>query len=125
MTEPIWLATDLVIAIHEEQLREFGGDAGLRDSGALEAALARPVNRYLYGDADFAALAAAHGFGLSQNHPFIDGNKRVAFLAMVTFLGLNGLDLTVPEPEAVVMMLVLAAGEVDEVGLERWIKDKL
>lgn len=125
MTEPVWLSPELVIAIHDEQLAEFGGASGLRDAGALESALARPLNRYHYGNTDLASLAAAYGFGLSRNHAFIDGNKRTALLAIVTFLGLNGVDFDVSEPETVVMMLALAAGEVDEDGLALWIADKL
>ena len=125
MTEPVWLSPELVIAIHDEQLAEFGGASGLRDAGALESALARPLNRYHYDNTELASLAAANGFGLSRNHAFVDGNKRTAFLAIVTFLGLNGVDFDVPEPEAVVMMLALAAGEVDEDGLALWIADKL
>jgi death-on-curing protein len=125
VSEPVWLTTELVIAIHDEQLAEFGGASGLRDAGALESALGRPINRFHYGTTEIEALAAAYGFGLSRNHAFVDGNKRVAFLAIVTFLGLNGLDLEVPEEEAVVMMLALAAGEIDEDGLTQWIGDKL
>ena len=125
MTEPVWLSPDLVIAIHDEQLAEFGGAPGLRDAGALESALARPINRYHYGNTDLASLVGAHGFGLARNHAFVDGNKRTALLAIVTFLGLNGVDFDVREPEAVVMMLALAAGEVDEHGLSLWIADKL
>ena len=125
MTEPIWLSPELVIAIHDEQLAEFGGASGLRDAGALESALAHPLNRYHYGNTDLASLAAAYGFGLSRNHAFVDGNKRTAFLAIVTFLGLNEVDFVVAEPEAVVMMLALAAGEVDEEGLTQWIADTL
>lgn len=125
MTEPVWLSIGLVLAIHDEQLAEFGGASGLRDAGALEAALARLLNRYVYGTTDLAALAAAYAFGLSRNHGFVDGNKRIAFLAIVTFLGLNGVDFVVPEPEAVVMMVELAAGEVEEEGLALWIADQL
>jgi death-on-curing protein len=125
VTEPVWLSTELVIAIHDEQLAEFGGAPGLRDAGALESALARPLNRYHYGNTELASLAAAYGFGLSRSHAFVDGNKRTALLAIVTFLGLNGVDFDVPEPEAVVMTLALAAGEVDEDGLALWIADKL
>jgi death-on-curing protein len=125
VTEPVWLSPELVIAIHDEQLAEFGGASGLRDAGALESALARPLNRYHYGNTEFASLAAAYGFGLSRNHAFVDGNKRTALLAIVTFLGLNGVEFDVPEPEAVVMMLAVAAGEVDEEGLALWIADKL
>jgi death-on-curing protein len=123
VTEPTWLSTDLVIAIHEEQLRQFGGPPGIRDQGLLESALGRPLNKYAYGSEDLAALAAAYGYGLAQNHAFIDGNKRIAFLAMVTFLGLNDIDFVVAEPDAVVVMLAVAAGEVDEDGLTRWIRD--
>ena len=125
MTEPVWLSPELVIAIHDEQLAEFGGAPGLRDAGALESAIGRPLNRYHYGNTELAVLAAAYGFGLSRNHAFVDGNKRTAFLAIVTFLGLNGVDFDVPEPEAVVVMLALAAGEIDEAGLAQWIADKL
>jgi death-on-curing protein len=125
VTEPVWLSPELVIAIHDEQLAEFGGASGLRDAGALESALARPLNRYHYGNTELASLAAAYGFGLSRNHAFVDGNKRTAFLAIVTFLGLNGVEFDVLEPEAVVMILALAAGEVDEDGLALWIADKL
>lgn len=125
MTEPVWLSPELVIAIHDEQLAEFGGASGLRDAGALESAIARPLNQYHYGKTELAALAAAYGFGLSRNHAFVDGNKRTAFLAIVTFLGLNDLEFVVPEPEAVVVMLALAAGEIDEAGLAKWIADKL
>jgi death-on-curing protein len=125
VTEPVWLSPELVIAIHDEQLAEFGGASGLRDAGALESAVARPLNQYHYGNTELAALAAAYGFGLSRNHAFVDGNKRTAFLAIVTFLGLNDLEFVVPEPEAVVVMLALAAGEIDEAGLAQWIADKL
>jgi death-on-curing protein len=125
VTEPVWLSPELVIAIHDEQLAEFGGASGLRDAGALESALARPLNRYHYGNIELASLAAAYGFGLSRIHAFVDGNKRTALLAVVTFLGLNGVEFDVPEPEAVVMMLALTAGEVDEDGLALWIADKL
>jgi death on curing protein len=123
VTEPIWLSIDLVVAIHDEQLRQFGGPPGLRDQGLLESALGRPLNKYAYGSEGLAALAAAYGFGLARNHAFVDGNKRIAFLAMVTFLGLNDIDFVVPEADAVVIMLAVAAGEVDEDGLTRWIRD--
>jgi death on curing protein len=123
VTEPIWLSTDLVLSIHDEQLGQFGGPPGLRDQGLLESALGRPLNKYAYGTEDLAVLAAAYAFGLARNHAFVDGNKRIAFLAMVTFLGLNGIEFVVPEPEAVVILLALAAGEVDEDGFARWIRD--
>ncbi|WP_132253869.1 type II toxin-antitoxin system death-on-curing family toxin [Methylobacterium segetis] len=123
MSEIVWLTSDLVQAIHAHQLKLFGGPPGLRDLGALESALGRPVNRAAYGEADLAELAAAYAFGLAKNHPFVDGNKRAALLALVTFLGLNEIDFVADEAEAVVMILGLAAGEVDETGLTRWIRD--
>jgi death-on-curing protein len=123
--EPVWLTADLVLSIHEEQLREFGGPPGLRDRGLLESALARSLNKYGYGSSDMAELAAAYGFGLARNHAFVDGNKRIAFLAMVTFLGLNDIEFLVPEAEAAVIMAAVAAGEIDEDGLARWIRDNL
>ena len=123
MTEPFWLSTNLVLSIHDEQLRQFGGPPGLRDQALLESALSRPLNKYAYGSEDLATLAAAYGFGLARNHAFIDGNKRIAFLAMVTFLGLNDIDFVVPEADAVVIILAVGAGEVDEDGLTRWIRD--
>jgi death-on-curing protein len=121
VSEPVWLSIDLIIAIHDEQLEQFGGPSGLRDRGLLESALARPLNQYAYGKDDLAALAAAYGFGLAKNHPFVDGNKRTALLAIVTFLGLNGREFTASEAEAAVTMLGVASGEIDEEELARWI----
>ena len=116
-----WLTSDLVQAIHAQQLRLFGGPPGLRDEGALESALGRPKNRFAY--AEDAELAAAYAFGIAKNHPFIDGNKRAALLALVTFLGMNDIDFVADEAEAVLMIRGLAAGEIDEAGLIRWIRD--
>lgn len=127
MIEPtrdtVWLTSDLVQAIHARQLRLFGGPPGLRDEGMLDSALSRPMNRAAYGSIDLAELAAADAFGIAKNHPFIDGNKRAAFLSLITFLGLNGIDFLVEEAEAVVMIRGLAAGEIDEAGMARWIRD--
>lgn len=123
MSEPVWLFPELVIAFHDEQLREFGGPAGIRDVGMLESALDRPRNKWSYGETDLAALAAAYGFGIAKNHPFVDGNKRAALLSIVTFLGLNGIDFVADNAEAVVMIQALAAGEIEEEGLARWIRD--
>jgi death-on-curing protein len=123
MTEPLWLPVDLVQDIHSEQLALYGGPEGLRDAGLLESALMRPVNRFAYGETDLAALAAAYAFGIARNHPFIDGNKRVAFLAMMTFLRLNGIRFAPSEAMAAAAILALAAGEVEEDGLTRWIRD--
>lgn len=123
MTEPVWLSVELVIAIHEEQLREFGGPPGIRDRGMLESALGRPRNKWSYGETDLAALAASYAFGIARNHPFVDGNKRASLLAVVTFLGLNGIKFLADEAQAAVMITDLAAGNVDEDGLTRWIRD--
>jgi death-on-curing protein len=123
MNEPEWLWTALVIAIHDEQLAIHGGSAGLRDAALLESALDRPRNKWAYEQAELPELAAAYGFGLARNHPFVDGNKRTSLLAIYTFLGINGVDFVVPEPEAAAMILSLAAGEVSEESLTRWIRD--
>ena len=123
MTEPVWLTAELVIAIHDEQLREFGGPPGLRDRGMLESALGRPQNKFSYGETDLAALAAAYAFGLARNHPFVDGNKRASFLSLIVFLGLNDIEFLADDAEAAVIIQDLAAGKVDEDGLTRWIRD--
>ncbi len=113
----------MMIAIHEMQLVEHGGPAGLRDPGALESALDRARNRWAYESADLASLAAAYGFGIARNHPFVDGNKRSALMAIFTFLGLNDIDFSPPEADFAAIILALAAGEVSEESLTRWIRD--
>lgn len=123
MTEPFWLAPEVVADIHSEQLALFGGPDGIRDRGLLESALARPINRFAYGETDMAALAAAYAFGIAKNHPFIDGNKRVSLLALIIFLRLNGIEFAPSEADAAASILALAAGEVEEEGLTRWIRD--
>lgn len=123
MNEPFWLTRQIIVAIHDEQLAIHGGASGLRDEGMLESALDRPRNRWAYERAGLAELAAAYAFGMARNHPFVDGNKRTSLLALYTFLGVNGIDFDVPEAEAAAMILSLAAGEVDEGGLTRWIRD--
>jgi death-on-curing protein len=123
MTEPEWLDTAIVLDIHAEQLALFGGGDGIRDLGLLESALARPINKFAYGESDLAALAAAYAFGIARNHPFVDGNKRAAFGSMIVFLGLNGIDLDVPPQDATAIILALAAGDIEEDGLVRWIRD--
>ncbi len=126
MTEPRWLALVHVLAIHSDQIKTHGGSAGLRDRGLLESALERPKNQFHYGsDPDLAALAAAYGFGLANNHPFVDGNKRVAFQAMYLFLGLNGLRIEAPEEAVVSLILSLAAGELTETELADWIRQHM
>ena len=123
MTEPQWLDTDIVLDIHAEQLALFGGGDGMRDLGLLEAALARPLNKFAYGETDLATLAAAYAFGIARNRHFVDGNKRAAFGSMIVFLGLNGIDLDVPPEDATAIILEVAAGEIDEDGLARWLRD--
>jgi len=95
----------------------------MRDLGLLESALARPLNKFAYGETDLAALAAAYAFGIARNHPFVDGNKRAAFGAMIVFLGLNEIDLDVPPEAATAIILDVAAGEIDEDGLTHWLHD--
>jgi death-on-curing protein len=123
MTEPEWLDITIMLDVHAEQLALFGGPDGVRDSGLLDSALARPINKFAYGETDLASLAAAYAFGIAKNHPFVDGNKRAAFASLIVFLGLNGIDFA-PSPEAATaIMLSLAAGEVSEESLARWIRD--
>jgi death-on-curing protein len=110
-------------AVHTDQLREHGGLVGVRDENALESALARPQYRWHDApDADLEARAAAYAFGLVTNHPYYDGNKRIGFLALVTFLGMNGLEFDAAEPEVVAIMLTLADGELSEEQLASWIR---
>src|SRR5271155_4191667 len=113
----------VVLAIHDEQLSIHGGSSGLRDVALLESALGRPQNKWAYEESELPELAAAYAYGIARNHPFVDGNKRTSLLAMYTFLGLNGVDFIVPESDAAAMILSLAAGEVSEESLARWIRD--
>jgi death-on-curing protein len=123
MSEPDWLAVDMIVAIHDEQLAIHGGLAGMRDAALLESALDRPRNKWAYESAELPELAAAYGYGIAKNRPFLDGNKRTSLLAIYTFLGINGVDFIVPEADAAAMIFALAAGEVSEESLARWIKD--
>lgn len=123
MSEPFWLTRPMIIAIHDEQLVIHGGASGLRDAGMLDSALDRPRNKWSNENADRPELAAAYAFGIARNHPFVDGNKRTSLLALYTFLGVNGIDFIVPEAEAAAIILSLAAGEVSEESLTRWIRD--
>ena len=126
MTEPRWLALVHVLAIHSDQIKTHGGSPGLRDRGLLESALERPRNQFHYGsDPNLPALAAAYGFGLANNHPFVDGNKRVAFQAMYLFLGLNGFRIEAPEEAVVSLILSLAAGELNEHELADWVREHI
>lgn len=109
--------------MHLDQLREHGGLPGLRDENALESALARPANKWAYGDEPSVfELAAAYGFAIARNHPFSDGNKRTAFMAMYVFLGVNGWEIVAGEPEAVAIVLDLAGGKMNEAALTRWLE---
>jgi len=123
-TEPKWLTMEMVLAIHDEQLALFGGGAGLRDSGLLESGLARAPNRYHYEpEATVSELAAAYAIGITKNHPFVDGNKRAGLVSMHVFLALSGWDLAPDKVEAVQVILRLAAGELEEDELARWVGD--
>ena len=125
MTEPEWLELGIVLDFHAEQLALFGGPDGIRDLGLLESALARPQNKLAYGETDLAALAASYGFGIARNHPFVDGNKRTALASMIVFLNLNELALAAPQAAATAIVLALAAGEIGEDVLARWIGDNI
>ena len=118
-----WIREDVVIAMHGEQIAEHGGSPGIRDAGLLSSALARPQNRVAYGKPSVFNLAAAYAFGLIQNHPFVDGNKRAGFLAAYVFLDLNGWELVASEADAVAAVMALATGEMDEAGFSDWLKD--
>lgn len=121
--EPLWITYEQAIAIHARQLRRFGGAPGLRDEGMLRSALERPVNKWSDEQASLAELAAAYAFGLAKNRAFVDGNKRMAFMAMMTFLIRNGVSFSPDPAHATSIILSLAAGEVSEESLTRWIRD--
>ncbi|MDP1692261.1 MAG: type II toxin-antitoxin system death-on-curing family toxin [Burkholderiaceae bacterium] len=118
----IWLDPDVLRAVHEEQLAEHGGASGTRDDGLFESALARAENLAAYGEPDAADLAAAYGYGIARNHPFIDGNKRTAFVAVELFLDLNGFELAASDGDCVLTMLAVAAGQIDEATFARWLR---
>ena len=120
-----WLREEVAFALHDEQLAEHGGAAGVRDIGLLQSALARPENLATYGDPDAAALAAAYAFGIARNHPFTDGNKRTAAVTALLFLIHNGIGFRIGEAELVVMTLALAAGELTEDEVAAWFRDRL
>jgi death-on-curing protein len=118
----IWLDRRVMLAVHEEQLAEHGGASGIRDEGMFDSALNRPLNLAAYGEPDVAALAAAYGFGLARNHPFVDGNKRTAFVAVELFLWLNGQQLVADDASCVLTMLALAAGDLSEDAFADWLR---
>jgi death on curing protein len=117
-----WVDRSVLQLLHDESLAEHGGLSGLRDEGLLDSALSRPVNLAAYGEPDVFDLAASYAVGLAKNHAFVDGNKRVAFLSMGLFLFLNGYQLSASQAEATVTMLSVAAGEIDESTLAKWIR---
>ena len=121
MPEPIWVDPSVALAVNDEQLAEHGGISGVRDSGLLESALARPRNRQAYEKVSLHALAASYAHGIAKNHPFIDGNKRTSLVVAELFLTLNGIELTASDEAVVLTWLKLAAGEVSEKELEYWI----
>src|ERR1700757_2144721 len=121
--EPAWITYEQVIAIHSRQLRRFGGAPGLRDDGLLRSAIQRPMDKWHYQQAELPELAAAYAYGLAKNHAFVDGNKRIAFMSMITFLRRNGVAFAPDPAQATTIILALAAGEVSEGGLTRWIRD--
>ena len=117
-----WVHRRALELLHDESIAEHGGLPGLRDEGLLESALARPLNLAAYGEPDVAALAASYGVGLAKNHAFVDGNKRVAFLAVGLFLALNGQRLVATQAEATLAMLDVAAGTLNEAAFARWLR---
>jgi len=118
----IWLNRAVVLAVHDIQLAEHGGGAGVRDAGLLDSALARPLNLVAYGEPDAPALAAAYGYGISRNHPFIDGNKRTGYVAAEMFLRLNGYRLPATDADCVLTMLAVAAGDLSEDDFAAWLR---
>ncbi len=122
MTSPKWINPRVIRAIHEEQLAEHGGAPGVRDEGLLESALARHQYLAAYGQPDITDLAAAYGYGIARNHPFVDGNKRTAFVAVELFLALNQLALTADDASCLLTTLALAAGDLSEADFAAWIR---
>lgn len=123
MKEPSWVEKDALLLLHAKSIARFGGLEGIRDEGLLNSALARPRNAFLYGEqTDIAALAAAYAFGLVRNHPFADGNKRAAFLAVGLLLGVNGWKLDAEPVDAIRAVVALAAGEIGEEQFAAWLR---
>ena len=125
MSAWVWLDRAVLIAAHDEQLAEHGGAAGFRDEGLFDSALARPLNLAAYESPDVSALAASYTVALAKNHPFVDGNKRTAFVTMELFLWLNGHELNAGDAECVLAMLNVAAGEWDEATLAAWLRERI
>ena len=121
----VWLGRKLILAIHDEQLAQHGGALGVRDDGLLDSALARPLNRAGYDEPDVAELAAVYAIAIARNHPFLDGNKRTAYVALETFLALNGCAFPVSDADAVVATLTMAAGEMNDEEFTAWVRDNV
>ncbi len=122
MSDWRWIDRRALLLLHDESIAEHGGAPGIRDEGLLESALARPLNLVAYGAPEWAELAASYGVGLAKNHPFVDGNKRAAFLAVGLFMALNGHRLVATQAEATLTMLAVAAGTLDEPGFAAWLR---
>jgi death-on-curing protein len=122
MSEWRWIDRRALLLLHDESIAEHGGASGIRDEGLLDSALARPLNLVAYGQPDWAELAASYGVGLAKNHPFVDGNKRAAFLAVGLFLALNGRRLVATQAEATMTMFAVAAGSLDEPAFAAWLR---
>lgn len=118
----VWIADAVILAIHDEQLAQHGGAAGVRDAGLLESAMARPRQRVAYADPDLAELAALHALAIARNHPFIDGNKRTALVALELFLALNGKALAASDADAVLAVLAMAAGSLSDDDFIAWVR---
>lgn len=125
MSQWKWVNRQVLLLLHDESLAEHGGAPGLRNEGLFDSALARPLNLALYESPDIASLAASYGVGLAKNHPFVDGNKRAAFLAVGLFLAINGFRLTATQVEATLTVLDVAAGAIDEVAFAQWIREHI
>ena len=123
MKNPTWVRRDVVLAYHDLLLARHGGGTGIRDEGMLDSALDRPKNLFHYEKPSLHQLAASYGFGLLKNHPFVDGNKRIAFGTAVVFLEINGWKISATEVDAVLKTLALAAGEIDELTFSQWLKE--
>ena len=122
MNEPLWISVEVIFAVQEELLARFGGLAGLRDEGLLDSALNRPQHLFAYEKTTVFDLAAAYALGIIKNHPFLDGNKRIGFIAAYIFLGANGYELKAPEEKVILHTLALAAGEIDQDAYAVWLK---
>ena len=123
--EPAWLDAAIALAIHDRQLAEHGGGSGVRDEGMLASALGRPVNRWSYGEDDVAVLAAAYAYGIARNHPFVDGNKRTAWVLARLFLALNDAVVVFEPADAINAMVALAAGELSEEQMAAWFRERM